>query len=75
MEIRATLEEVQEGLEKLETIGSVETLDGTEGRVSVNGVEAHFIFEDDILTIKIIDKPFFISESYIEGEIKKYFNN
>lgn len=73
MKIKATKQKAEEALEKLNRAGSV-YFDGTNGSFSVKGVDGRFKYGDEILTIVIDDKPFFVSEEYVESEIREFFN-
>jgi len=75
MKIKATLEKVNEALNKIKEVGNI-AVNGSEGSFSAKGVEGRFSFdqENEILTVVIDDKPWLASDSMIESEIKKFFN-
>jgi len=75
MKVKATLEKVNEALNKIQQVGSVK-VNGSQGSFSAKGVDGRFSFdkENEILTIVIDDKPWLASDSMIENEIKKFFN-
>jgi len=74
MKIKTTAKKVSEALRNIQEIGSVYSEDNS-GSFSVEGVEGRFSYDDGILTIVIDDKPWLASESMIEDEIRKFFNN
>lgn len=45
---------------------------GHEGTIEKMGVKANWIYEDEILKITIVDKPFFMSEAMVEEQMKKF---
>lgn len=75
MQIKTTLEKVNEGLELIRQRGGDVSIQGSNGSVSISGVEARFSFDqdNDILTIAIDDKPWLASDSMIEGKIREFF--
>jgi len=75
MKIKASMKKVNEALNKISDVGSV-TVNGSGGKVSVKGVDANFSFDEssEELTITITDKPWLVSESFVEDEIRKFFN-
>ena len=74
MKIKVTIDKANKALEKLNQRGRV-SFDGENGTFSVSGVEGRFNYDtkSEILTVKIDDTPFLISEDYCYGEIEKYF--
>lgn len=74
MKIKTTLEKVNEGIKLIQQKGGKVNIDGSEGRVQVQGVDATFAFNDNVLTVQINEKPWLASDSMIETEIKKFFN-
>jgi hypothetical protein len=48
---------------------------GDSGLIEHRGVKASFNYVEPTLTIAIIEKPFYVSESYAEGQIANWFNN
>jgi len=75
MKIKASMKKVNEALNKISDVGSV-SVNGSDGKVSVKGVDANFSFDENAeeLTITITDKPWLVSESFVEDEIRKFFN-
>ena len=43
----------------------------TKGTIDKMGVKANWVYEDEILKITIVDKPFFLSEAMVEEQLKK----
>lgn len=75
MKIKVPKIKAEEALDKLREEGSV-SFDGQNGNFAVSGVEGRFSYEEETetLTVVIDDKPWLVSEEYVYGEIKKYFN-
>ena len=77
MKINTTIEKFHEGISTIRKMGgdvTVDYLDSTsEGKVEAEGVTAKFEFNQGDLTIKIIDKPFFATDSMIEDKINEFF--
>ncbi len=48
------------------------TLTGTEGKLTKSGVTAGYAYKDGILTVEILEKPFFVSTEYCEDQLKKF---
>ena len=44
---------------------------GHEGTIEKMGVKAAWVYEEGLLKITILDKPFFMSESMVEEQLKK----
>lgn len=44
---------------------------GHEGTIEKMGVKAAWAYADGMLTITILDKPFFLSEEMVEEQLKK----
>ncbi len=44
---------------------------GHEGTIEKMGVKAAWIYENELLKITIVDKPFFMSETMVEEQLKK----
>lgn len=45
---------------------------GHEGTIEKMGVKAAWVYEEGMLKINILDKPFFMSESMVEEQLKKF---
>lgn len=75
MKIKTTLEKLNEGLALIQREGGDVNVNGSNGSVSISGVEARFSFDQDsdILTVAIDDKPWLASDSMIEGKIREFF--
>lgn len=75
MQISTTLERLNEGIGELRKNGGAVVVNGSNGTVNIQGVTADFSFDHDseVLTVKIIDKPWLVSDSMIEEKIKEYF--
>ena len=74
MRIKTTEEKVNEGLKELKANGAIVETSGNSGGVAIQGVEALYKFEEGILSITITDKPWLVSEDFVEGKIRSYFN-
>ena len=48
------------------------TLTGNEGTISKMGVTAAYKYDGAHLTVTVTDKPFFVTEEYCEGELRKF---
>ena len=48
------------------------TLTGVAGKITKDGVTAGYTHSDDLLTVHIIDKPFFISTAYCEQKLQEW---
>jgi hypothetical protein len=77
IKIKTTESKVYAGIKKLRESGADVWTQGMGGTVSVQGVEAGYFFdkETSILTITITEKPWLVSEEFIEGKIRSYFND
>ena len=76
MKIKATVDQVNKALAAIRKAGELQ-MEGSSGSFSVKGVEGRFMYDQDeeMLTIRIDDKPWLASESMIESEIRKFFTN
>ncbi len=45
---------------------------GHEGTIEKMGVKANYIYENGVLSITIVDKPMFLSESMVENQLKAW---
>lgn len=72
MKIEITEEKAQAALARLREEGTV-VFDGEQGSFLVNGVEGHFAYSDGILSVSLTSVPWLVSEDYVYGEIRKYF--
>jgi hypothetical protein len=45
---------------------------GHEGTIEKMGVKASYAYADGMLTINILEKPFFMSEDMVEEQLKKF---
>ena len=72
MKIEATQEKVANAMARIRQAGGTVR----SRSVSVQGVDANYSFDSskEELTIRITDKPWLVSESFVEGEIKKFFS-
>ncbi len=79
MRIQTTADKINKGLDKITSEGGRSNLqqdgDKVTGQVSVKGVKASWKFNTstNLLEVSITDKPWLVSESYVEDEIKKFF--
>ncbi len=48
------------------------SLAGTSGLIEKMGVKAQWVYEEGMLKITILDKPFFLSEAAVEEQLKKF---
>jgi hypothetical protein len=48
-------------------------LTGPTGTLSKDGITATYAYAAGTLTVEIVDKPFFVPVSMIEGKLKEYF--
>jgi hypothetical protein len=47
-------------------------LTGTQGKLSKSGVTASYVYDAGVLTVEILEKPFFVSTDYCEDQLKKF---
>ena len=45
---------------------------GHEGTIEKMGVKANYVYENGVLSITIVDKPMFLSESMVENQLKAW---
>jgi hypothetical protein len=45
---------------------------GHEGTIEKMGVKASYLYENGLLTVTILDKPFFLSEEMCEKQLKAW---
>lgn len=50
------------------------TLSGPDGTISKMGVTASYAYAEGLLTVNILDKPFFVSTEYCEEQLKGFLN-
>jgi hypothetical protein len=48
------------------------TLAGHQGTLSKSGVTASYAYENGLLTVKILEKPFFVTTEYCETQLKNF---
>jgi hypothetical protein len=48
-------------------------LDGNAGQLSKMGVTAAYAYQDGLLTVNILNKPFFVTAEYCEDQLKTFF--
>ena len=46
-------------------------LSGDQGTIEKRGVKATYTYGDGLLTVEIIDKPFFVTTAYCEEQLHK----
>jgi hypothetical protein len=51
------------------------TLTGDEGTIVKMGVTASYKYADGLLSIAILEKPFFVTTEYCEQQIKSFFTH
>ncbi len=47
-------------------------LNGTEGKLTKSGVTAAYVYQEGLLTVEILEKPFFVSTDYCEDQLRKF---
>ncbi len=47
-------------------------LTGEEGKISKSGVTAGYVYKDGMLSVDILEKPFFLTTEYCEEQLKKF---
>jgi hypothetical protein len=47
-------------------------LPGRQGTIEKMGLKASYVYENGVLTINILDKPFFLSEDMIEKQLREW---
>ncbi|MBB5057980.1 hypothetical protein HDF16_002686 [Granulicella aggregans] len=45
---------------------------GHEGTIEKMGVKANYVYQNGVLSITIVDKPMFLSESMVENQLKAW---
>jgi hypothetical protein len=45
---------------------------GHEGTIEKMGVKANYLYENGVLSITILDKPFLLSEEMVESQLKAW---
>jgi hypothetical protein len=75
MRIRATLEQVNEAIQKIRQDGGTVYIEESAGSIEARGVRVSFTFdqEEQILAVQILDKPWLASDSMIEDAIRNFF--
>ncbi len=58
--------------ERLRANGIV--LEGTEGTLTKDGITAKYVYAEGALTIEIVDRPFLLPLSLIEGKLQAYLD-
>ena len=48
------------------------SLVGDEGKLTKSGVTAGYSYKDGLLTVEILEKPFFVTTEYCEEQLKKF---
>ena len=48
------------------------TLPGREGKLTHSGVSASYTYEDGLLKVNILSKPFFVTTDYCEEQMRKF---
>lgn len=71
--IKTTAEKVNEAIERLKEDGEI-SVRGNTGEFEVMGVSGRYMYELGELNIVIDDKPWLISDEYVEQKIRDYFN-
>ena len=47
-------------------------LTGTQGKLAKSGVTASYLYAEGVLTVEILEKPFFVSTDYCEDQLKRF---
>ena len=50
-------------------------LTGNEGKLSKMGVTASYVYKDGLLTVEILEKPFFVSTEYCEEQLRGFLGH
>jgi len=50
------------------------TLTGDTGNITKMGVTAAYAYQDGLLTINILEKPFFVTTDYCEEQLRGFFH-
>jgi hypothetical protein len=48
------------------------TLAGDAGHITKSGVTAGYAYQDGLLTVNILEKPFFVTTDYCESELRTF---
>jgi hypothetical protein len=73
VEIPLTSEEFAAKASKLAQTQGI-TLDGHEGKISKSGVTAGYLYENGMLKVTILEKPFFVSTEYCEEQLRNWLH-
>jgi len=75
MQIKTTLEKVNEALSKIQDNGGKVTVQGSAGAFSIQGVIGRFFYQEhaEMLTVTIDEKPWLVRIERVEDEIKIFF--
>jgi hypothetical protein len=47
-------------------------LSGPSGMIEKMGVKAEYSYDGETLTVKVIEKPFLVTQEYVEGKLKEW---
>ncbi len=72
IEIQCTPEEFRAKAARLQSEHGI-ALNGDAGRVTAQGVTAAYAYQDGLLTVNILEKPFFVSTEYCESKMREFF--
>ena len=50
-------------------------LTGEEGKITKSGVTAGYAYSDGVLSVEILEKPFFVTTEYCEEQLKKFLGS
>ena len=70
IEVPLTEEQFAAAAKRLQAYGV--NLTGPSGTLSRDGITARYSYANDLLTIEIVDKPFFMPLSVIESQMRSY---
>lgn len=71
IEVRLTPQEFAAKTAELATLHGI-TLDGNAGQLTKMGVTAAYAYQDGLLTVNILEKPFFVSTEYCEEQLRGF---
>lgn len=75
-DIKEKLQKIKEEVQKEDGEMRIDLEWTNGGAIKVKGVSLYFtIRSDSMIEIKIIDKPFLVTESFIEKKIAEYLSN
>ena len=70
IEVPLSVAQFDEASRRLQAAGV--NLSGTSGTLSRDGITAKYSYANGVLTIEVVDKPFFLPLSLIESQMRGY---